>query len=119
MGSGRRGRPKDEYGQQLIEALQEHFPKFTGVQVSVIKNPAYGLQLSTEAQEVLRGKGIPVPNEKPRRKRSKNSQSVSKKRKSFRLTSEQEVRFSELIKKSGCNSVQEFINKLIEKENEL
>ena len=116
MGSGKRGRSKDPVGVLMVSTLREKFPKFTGVQLSMTKNPAYGLQLSSEAQAMLRDKGIPLPNKKPRRKHLNNSD--NRKRKSFRLTSEQEVRFSELMKRNNCKTVQELIEKII-KENEL
>jgi len=118
MSSGKRGRPKDPYTVQVVEALHEQFPKFTAVQMSLIRNPAYGLQLSAEAKEVLRNAGILPAEEKSRRKRLKNSERKKNERITFRLTSEEKVRFSEQVKKSGCKSVQEYLEKII-KENEL
>ena len=117
MGNGKRGRSKDPYTDQVVEALQKQFPKFTRVQMSLIRNPAYGLQLSAEAKEVLKNAGILPVEEKPRRKRLKNSERKKNERITFRLTSEENVRFSEQVKKSGCKSVQEYLEKII-KENE-
>jgi len=117
MSNGNRGRKKDPYTDQVVEALQKQFPKFTRVQMSLIRNPAYGLQLSAGAQEALRNAGILPPTEKLPRKRLKNSERKKNERITFRLTSEEKVRFSEQVKKSGCKSVQEYLEKII-KENE-
>jgi hypothetical protein len=116
MSSGSR-KNKDPYTQQVIEALHDRFPKFTNVQMSLIRNPAYGLQMASEAQEVLKAKGIPPPSKTTQKKNLNAPKRTRNERVSVRLTSDEKVRFLELIKSSGCKTVQEYITNLI-KENE-
>ena len=39
---------------KFCEALADKFPKFTRVQMCMIRNPEYGIQLAPEAVSVLR-----------------------------------------------------------------
>ena len=67
MSSGKRGRPKDEYTSAVIDALHEQFPKFTRQQMSMIKNPLYGIQMSSEAISVLESKDITLQGKSKRK----------------------------------------------------
>ena len=121
MSSGKRGRNKDPYTLQVIDALKDEYPKFTKVQMSLIRNPAYGLQLASDAEAMLKAKGIPSPNKQRREKRTASFKSNPKRtrpeRLTVRLTSDEKVLILEHAKASGCISVQEYILKLV-KENE-
>ena len=122
MSNGKRGRNKDPYTQQVVEALRDDFPKFTNVSMSLIKNPAYGLQLSPQAEAVLKAKGILSPNKKPAQRSSVqfkfNQKRERNERIEVRLSSAEKVRLLEQVKANDCKSVREYITKLI-KENEL
>lgn len=114
MSSGKHGRPRDKYLEQVYDALHEKYPKFGRVQLCMVRNPEYGLQMASGALSVLRAKGIPPPVKKP-------AQSVKQRKKekriTVRLTDAQRVRLLELKDKAGCKSVQEYLEKLINEQS--
>ena len=118
MSNGKAGRPKDPYTYQIIEALHEKFPKFTRSQMSQIRNPAYGLQMAQEAVSVLEANGILPPNKNKKQSVKKIPQRKKQNRFTVRLNDTQKVRFIQKMKESGCKTVQEYLEQLIEKENE-
>ena len=118
MSSGRRGRPKDEYNAQVVAALQKVYPKFSRMIWSIAKAEYYGVQLSPEALSVLRAAGIPEPAKTPEKSVKKIQKRSKNNRLTVRLNDAQKVRFDEQFEKSGCKTVQEYLEYLIEKENE-
>lgn len=118
MSSGRRGRPKDEYNAQVVAALRKVYPKFSNTIWSIAKAEHYGVQLSPEALSVLRACGIPEPSKAPEKSIKKIQRRNKNNKLTVRLNDAQKVRFDELLRKSGCKTVQEYLEYLIEKENE-
>lgn len=45
----------------IIDAVSAKYPKFSKIQLSMIRNPQYGLQLAPGAVSLLRDAGIPPP----------------------------------------------------------
>ncbi len=115
MSNGKRGRPKDEYISAVIDALHEQYPKFTRQQMSMIKNPLYGIQMSSEAISVLESKDITPPGKIKKKSVKKNQRRNKQNRYSVRLNDTQKVRFEEQLKQSGCKTVQEYLERLIMK----
>lgn len=116
MSSGKkRGRPEDTETKAAIEAIREKYPKFTRVQMSMVKNPEYGIQLSSGALSVLRDKNIRPPSQS-RSAFVKKIHRAKQNRISIRLSDEDKVRFMLAKQQSGCKTVQEYLEKLI-KEN--
>lgn len=101
---------------KFCEALADKFPKFSRVQMCMIRNPEYGIQLAPEAVSVLRDKGVlpkvkvPVQSVKQAYKRKKPN------RFTVRLSDSQTVRFLQAKEASGCATVQEYLEKLIMEE---
>lgn len=114
MKSGR-GRKPDPDAVAIYEALKDKYPKFGPVQMSMIKNPLYGLQMSAGAVSELMAKGISPINKKPNKNIKKNNKEKEQSRITIRLNKEEKVRLLELKEKSGCKSVQEYLVRLIEK----
>lgn len=115
MSNGKRGRPKNEEMHKVMDALAEEYPKFSRMQISMIKNPLYGVQLASGAVSLLRDKGIPLPAEINPRSVKKIEHRKKEKKVTFRLNDTQKVRLIEQAKESNCKSVQEYIEKLIER----
>ena len=113
MSNGKVGRPKNPELEQMFSVLSEKYPKFTRVQLCMIKNPEYGVQMAPEAVALLRDAGVPLPfktkahsvKQRPKRKKE-NKYTV-------RLNDAQKVRFLESLEKSGCKTVQEYLERLI------
>lgn len=119
MSSGHRGKREDKQGKLIIETLQPAFPKFTKVQLSLVRNPAYGLQLSSEAVLLLKGKGIAPPGKADQKSFKRTPKRSKTNRITVRLNDAQKVRLIEQVEQSECKSVQEYLEKLIqEKANE-
>ena len=115
MSSGKRGRPKNEEVHRIIDTIREKYPMFSQVQMSMVRHPEYGVQLSSGAISHLRDKGISLPADLvPRRVKKIENRNKSKKV-TFRLNNTQKVRLIEQAKESDCKSVQEYIEKLIER----
>lgn len=117
MSSGR-GRHKDPYKHQVMEAMAEKFPGFRDPQMSMIRNPGYGLQLSSEAISWLESKGITPPGKVAEIKFKKAPKRKRENKISIRLNDKEKQTLKELAKKNGYPSVQKYIENLIEKENE-
>ena len=114
MKSGR-GRKPDPDSISIYAALKEKYPKFGPVQMSMIKNPLYGLQMSAGAISELKAKGISPPAKTRSEKVKKNNTRKKENRIQIRLSDAEKVRLLELKEKSGCKSVQEYLVRLIEK----
>lgn len=52
----KRDRPR-EYGKEVVDILKKHYPKFSKVQLCMIRNPEYGVDLSKEAKKYLKSLG--------------------------------------------------------------
>lgn len=117
MNSGSRGRPKDKYLEQVYDALHEKYPKFGRVQMCMVRNPEYGLQMAAGAVSVLKAKGIPPPGENRNKNVKQTPNRKKQERITVRLTNEQRVRLSELKEKSGCKTMQEYLEKLINEQS--
>lgn len=113
MSNGKRGRTKDPYNETVCKALSEKFPKFTKSQLSMVRNPEYGLQMASEALAELKAKGIPPPV----KKRSHFVKTISQRKKpnrvTVRLNDAQKDMLMKAKEKSGCRSLQEYLEKLI------
>lgn len=101
-----------------IAVLKKKFPKFGPSQMSMIKNPEYGLQLSSEAVSYLAGVGISLDNKnrpnsiknisKAKKKRSKNN------RLTVRLNDEDMERFRKIKQNNSTQAILEEIIKQYE-----
>lgn len=114
MSSG--GRPKDTETQKIYDALHDRFPKFGRVQMCMIRNPEYGLQMASEAVNVLRAKGISPPGKKKAQNVKQRPQRKKENKITLRLNNDQKVRLIELKEQSGCKSVQEYMEKRLLEE---
>lgn len=117
MSSGRPGRQKDKYQEQVYAALREKYPKFGKVQMCMVRNPEYGLQMASGALSILRANGIPPPVKRQTQKVKQTSKRKKEKRITVRLTDAQKVRLLELKETSGCKSIQEYLEKLINEQS--
>ena len=117
MSSGKPGRPRDKYQEQVYAALHEKYPKFGRVQLCMVRNPEYGLQMASGALSILRANGIPPPGKNKAENVKQTPKRKKEKRITIRLTVDQRVRLSELKDKSGCKSIQEYLEKLINEQS--
>ena len=116
MHSGKRGRPKNEEMQRVYELLHDKYPKFGRVQMCMIRNPEYGLQMAQGAVSILEANGIYLNGKNKNKKVKQASQRKKENKITVRLSDAEKVRLLELKEQAGCKSVQEYIEKIIKGE---
>ena len=64
---------------EIIEAISARYPKFSKIQLSMVRNPQYGLQLVPGAVSALRDAGIPPPGKTRSQKVKQGNKAKSRK----------------------------------------
>lgn len=85
---------------EIISLMQTRFPKFSKVQLCMIRNPEYGVDFSAAAKRLL--------NKPPPKKRN-----VSKKL-TVRLTDEEYAEMQAKMQETGCKTYRELIKRITE-----
>lgn len=106
-----------EVNKAIISEMSKKYPKFTKAQLSMIKNPEYGIQMSSEALSMLRQAGI-LPDDKSRSEKVKLRQRrETKRRLTIRFENEDFDRLMGLKKEK--ETIQSLVERLVkEKINE-
>lgn len=108
--------PRHDTGtKEVVSILRERFPKFSKVQVSMVKNPEYGIRLVPEAESLLREKGKNITTARRRTPQKKKAPEVPpRKRVSFRLADAEYDKLKEAVKSSGYKTTQEYLEHIIQ-----
>ena len=96
---------------EVIARVQTVCPSFSKVQLSMVKNPKYGVELSAAAKQALESEGVPVP--KPRKKQPARPKRTKPNRLAVYLTDEQFARAKRAMAECGTNT-QDYLLGLIE-----
>lgn len=103
---------------EVIKTVSEKYPKFTKIQLCMIRNPEYGLRLAPEAERLLKEKGIPLTPQRRRTPQRKKAPEVPpKKRVSFRLSDAEYEKLKNAVKESGFRTTQEFMEDMIKRSS--
>lgn len=95
-----------KYSAGVTRLLSEKFPKFTRIQLCMVNNPEYGLDLSAQAKRYLRENGYLSAETRPIRKKAN--------RVSARFDDSTWEAIKADCEKEGTSSMQEYIEKLIQ-----
>ena len=102
----------------IVRILSEYYPKFSKVQVCMIRNPEYGIRLTAKGERILKEKNIKLTTQKRKGAIREPKQMPQRKRISLRLSNADYEKLKESTKNSGYKSMQEYLEKLINKEEE-
>lgn len=98
---------------EIIRVLSERYPKFSKIQLCMIRNPEYGVCLAPEAKKLLKEK-IKTHTQKRRKDtKSQQPQPPAKKRVSMRLSETEYEKLKETVRVSGCKTIQEYMEKTL------
>ena len=111
---------KDSQSSEIIKILSDQYPKFSKVQLCMVRNPEYGIQLNPEAERKLKEAGYELKKKystpPPRPKRPK-PKSPPKKRVSVRLSDEEYEKLRSAAKNSGCQTMQQYLEVMLNIKN--
>lgn len=100
--------PKDSV--EIVRLISEKFPKFSKIQLCMLRNPEYGVRLVPEAERLLREKGKRITTATLPQKKKRVAE---KKRVSVRLSDADYEKVKEQMQNAKCSSMQEYLEQLI------
>ena len=100
-----------ETNKAIIAELSKKYPKFTKAQLSMIRNPEYGLQMASEALSTLRDAGILPKTESVSEKVKLRNRKETRRRITVRFDNEDFDRL--LSSKKEKETIQSFIEKIV------
>jgi predicted DNA binding CopG/RHH family protein len=102
----------------IVAALSAHYPKFSKVQVCMIRNPEYGIRLTAKGERILKEKNIILTPQKHKGAKRDQKQMPQRKRVSLRLSNADYEKLKESAKETGCKSIQEYLEMVIKSKEE-
>ena len=91
-------------GKETVELLQQHFPKFTKIDLSMVRNPTQGVPFSPQAKRILNK----ADGEQPKKRSTPN-------RLTIRLNDSELAAVKEAMEQNGCKSYRELLEMVLEK----
>ena len=91
---------KGSCGAEIVALMQTKFPKFSKVQLCMIRNPEYGVDFSAAAKRLLR--------KKETREKRKTQKKIT-----VRLTDDEYLEVQAAMLKTGCKTYRELIEKAL------
>ena len=101
-------------GKEIVRVVSKTCPRFSKVQLCMVRNKEYGVYFSPEAEAALvsAGEKIKTKYTKTLPQKKTPPQTPQKKRVSFRLSDAEYNQLKKAIKESGFRTTQEFMEHL-------